>query len=131
MAGKDLTARVRAIFMALPEVTERLSHGAPTWFIRDKKSIATLWIDGHHEVEFAQLWAAAPPGAQEELIGSNPDRFFRPPYVGHRGWIGIRLDRDVDWAEFAEVAEDAFRTIAPKSLIAQLAPHSPIGGADG
>jgi hypothetical protein len=123
MAGKDLTGRVRAIFMALPEVTERLSHGAPTWFIRDKKSIATLWIDGHHEVEYTQLWAAAPQGAQEELIGSNPDRFFRPPYVGHRGWIGVRLDRDVDWAEFAEVAEDAFRTIAPKSLIAQLAPR--------
>ena len=88
----DLAARLRAICMALPEVTERASHGVPTWFVRDKKSFAQLWADGHHGDNFPHLWCAGLPGAQEALIGSAPDRFFRPPYVGHRGWIGARLD---------------------------------------
>jgi hypothetical protein len=116
----DVVTRVRAIFMALPEVTERPSHGVPTWFIRDKKSIATIWPDGHHQDEYAQLWCAAPLGAQQELIAVDPERYFRPRYVGHRGWVGVRMDGDVDWAELAEIAEDAFRAVAPKSLIALL-----------
>lgn len=112
--------RLRAICLALPEVTERLSHGAPTWCVRDKKVFVTFWEHGHHEDEFPHLWCAAPPGAQGELIAADPDRFFRPPYVGHRGWLGVRLDRDPDWAEIAELCEDAYRAIAPKTLIAQL-----------
>jgi hypothetical protein len=108
---------MRAIYLALPEVTERPSHGTPTWFIRDKKSIAMLWADGHHDDEFPHLWCAAPAGAQAELIASAPKTFFRPPYVGHRGWIGVRLDGDIDWAEMAEIAEDAYRTVAPATLI--------------
>jgi hypothetical protein len=114
----DVLTRLRAIFMAFPEVTERLSHGAPTWFIRDKQTIATFWRDGHHEDERSQIWCAALPGAQAELIASDPARYFRPPYVGHRGWIGVCLTSDVDWQEIAEVAEDAYRAIAPKTLIA-------------
>lgn len=62
----------------------------------------------------------APPGAQQELTASGPDRFFRPPYVGGRGWIGVRLDRDVDWAEVGELCRDAYRAIAPPSLAARL-----------
>lgn len=114
------TERIRAIFMALPEVTERPSHGAPTWFIRDKKSIATFWPDGHHQDEFPHLWCAAPPGSQVALVAQDPGRYFRPPYVGHRGWIGIRVDAGLDWAELAEIAEEAFRAVAPKTLIAKL-----------
>ncbi|HUN34819.1 MAG TPA: MmcQ/YjbR family DNA-binding protein [Trebonia sp.] len=113
-------ARLRAICGALPEVTERPSHGAPTWFVRDKKAFATLWADGHHDNHFPHLWCAAAPGDQEALIGSAPDRFFRPPYVGHRGWIGIRLDGEVDWAEIGELCTDAYRAIAPARLAAQL-----------
>ena len=63
---------------------------------------------------------AAPPGAQQELTASDPERFFRPPYVGGRGWIGVRLDRDPDWAEIAELCQDAYRDIAPASLSARL-----------
>jgi hypothetical protein len=63
---------------------------------------------------------AAPPGAQEELVDLEPDRFFRPPYVGHRGWLGVRLDRDVDWDEIAGIVEDAYRQVAPKTLVQQL-----------
>ena len=116
----DLTERMRAICLALPEVTERPSHGAPTWFVRGKSAFVTLWADGHHEDRFPHLWCAAPPGAQTELTGSGPDRFFRPPYVGGRGWIGVRLDRDPDWAEIAELCQDAYRAIAPARLVAQL-----------
>jgi hypothetical protein len=111
---------LREICLDFPRVTERLSHGAPTWFVRDRKSFLTLWADGHHDHEFAHLWCAAPAGAQQGLIAASPAKFFRPPYVGGRGWLGLRLDVDRDWAEIAEVAEDAYRTVAPKSLIADL-----------
>jgi hypothetical protein len=120
--NSDLAGRLRDICLALPEVTERLSHGAPTWFVRDKKSFVTLWASGHHGDDFPHLWCAGLPGAQEALVGSSPGRFFRPPYVGGRGWVGVRLDGPVDWAQLAELCEEAYRTIAPASLIAQLGP---------
>jgi hypothetical protein len=116
----DLAERLREICLALPEATERPSHGAPTWFVRDKSSFVTLWADGHHGNQFPHLWCAAPPGAQAELVAERPDRFFRPPYVGNRGWIGIRLDGDPDWAEIAELCQDAYRVIAPARLVARL-----------
>jgi hypothetical protein len=112
--------RLRAICLAFPEVTERLSHGAPTWFVRDKKGFVTFWEHGHHGDQFPHLWCAAPPGAQQELIAAQPDQFFRPPYVGHRGWVGVRLDRGPDWAEIAEICEDAYRMIAPATLVTEL-----------
>ena len=121
----DLAERLREICGALPEVTERPSHGAPTWFIRDKKSFATLWASGHHEDDFPHLWCAAPPGAQASLVAESPGRFFRPPYVGGRGWIGVRLDGDIDWAEIAELCEDAYRAVAPARLIALLGDSGP------
>ena len=79
-----------------------------------------LWFEGHHDDDFPHLWCAAPPGAQEELVETEPDRFFRPPYVGGRGWIGLRLDRDLDWDEVTALCEDAFRSVAPKRLVAEL-----------
>jgi hypothetical protein len=116
----DLAAEMRAICLALPEVTERESHGAPAWFVRGKSSFATLWAQGHHADDFPHLWCAAPPGAQEALTASEPGRFFRPPYVGGRGWIGVRLDGEIDWAEIAELCQDAYRVIAPARLAALL-----------
>ena len=126
MSGEsDITERVRAVCLALPEVTERASHGAPTWFVRDRKTFVTLWAFGHHDDQFPHLWCAAPPGAQPELIAADPGRFFRPPYVGHRGWLGVRLDGDPDWAEIAELCQDAFRVVAPKTLLARLSKPGP------
>lgn len=116
----DLVAQVRSACIGLPEVTERASHGAPSFFVRDKRSFATVWADGHHDETFAQLWCAAPAGAQALLIADDPDRFFRPPYVGHRGWVGMRLDGAVDWEEVREVCEDAYRAVAPAALVAAL-----------
>jgi hypothetical protein len=116
----SVAERLRVICLALPEVTERPSHGAPTWFVRNRNSFVTLWADGHHDNQFPHLWCAAPPGAQQELVGSEPERFFRPPYVGGRGWIGVRLDPDTDWAEIAELCQDAYRVTAPARLVARL-----------
>ena len=83
-----------------------------------------LWPDGHHDHSFPHLWCAAPPGAQEELVSSEPRQFFRPPYVGGRGWIGVRLDEDLDWVEIAAICEEAYRTIAPRRLVAELDSHA-------
>ena len=110
---------VRAAALALPDTTERTSHSAPTFFVR-KKTFVNFWDDHHGDGRVA-IWASAPPGVQEEVLESEPDRFFRPPYVGHRGWIGYRLDRGpVDWDEVAAVVTDAWRNVAPKTLVARL-----------
>ncbi len=114
----DPQERLRRLCLSLPEVTERLSHGEPTWFVRDKKTFV-MYTDHHHDDRLG-FWCAAPAGAQEALVSSAPDRYFVPPYVGHRGWLGVRLDVPVDWAEVAEVVVDAYRAIAPKRLLARL-----------
>jgi hypothetical protein len=111
--------RVRALCLALPEATERPSHGAPCWFVRDKKTFVMFTNDHHGDGRLA-LWCAAPEGAQEAMIGADPERFFRPPYVGVRGWVGVRLDVRPDWDEIAGIVEDAYRTVAPAKLVAQL-----------
>lgn len=109
--------RLRALCLALPEVTEKSSHGEPTWFVR---RAFVMFADHHHDDRLA-FWAAAPPGTQEELVAADPGRYFRPPYVGGRGWIGVRLDvPDLDWTAIAEIVTDAYRTVASKRLVARL-----------
>lgn len=114
----DLLGRVRAICLALPQTTERLSHGAPAFFA--PKQFVMAWIDGHHDHTFPHLWCAAPPGAQDEMVSTEPDVFFRPPYVGGRGWIGVRLDRGIEHDELAAICEAAYRHIASRAAIAEL-----------
>jgi hypothetical protein len=117
--AKDPLEKLRRLCLALPEATERLSHGEPTWFVRGKKSFAN-YADHHHDDRLA-FWCAAPDGAQEALVALNPERFFRPPYVGTRGWLGVRLDvLPIDWDEIADLVADAYRTVAPKRLVAEL-----------
>jgi len=106
--------------MSFPEVTERLSHSSPTWFIRGKTTFVMLMESGHHQNQFPHLWCAAPLGVQAELIEAEPDRFFKPPYVGVRGWLGVRLDVPVDWDEMTQILEEAYRVVAPKKLVAEL-----------
>jgi hypothetical protein len=117
----DPLPRLRALCLALPEVTEKVSHGEPTWFVR---RVFVMYAERHHDDRVA-FWCAAPPGAQEELVAAEPERFFRPPYVGGRGWLGVRLDRDPDWTEIAEIVTDAHRQIAPARLVARLPPPDP------
>jgi hypothetical protein len=109
---------LRRLCLALPEVTERLSHGEPTWFVQGKKTFV-MFANHHHDDRLA-FWCAAPDGAQEMLVASDPERFFRPPYVGHRGWLGVYLDVPADWDQIADLVVDAYRVVAPKRLAAAL-----------
>ena len=113
---EDTLKRIREICLGLPETSERLSHGAPTFFVREKRSFLMVLADHHGDGRFA-IWCAAPEGAQSMLVEADPDRFFVPPYVGHRGWLGVRLDRGLDWNELAGIAEDAYAEVAPPKLV--------------
>ena len=114
----DPIETLRRLCVALPEVTERLSHGEPTWFVQGKKTFVTT-SDHHHDDRVA-FWCAASPGAQEVLVGADPMRFFRPKYVGHRGWLGVYLDVPQDWDQIADLVTDAYREVAPRRLVEQL-----------
>jgi hypothetical protein len=116
--AEDPLARLRAICLAFPEASERLSHGEPTWFVGGKKSFAT-YADHHHDDRLA-FWCPAPEGVQAEMVAAEPERFFVPPYVGGRGWLGVRLDVSVDWDEVAGIVEEAYRLVAPRKLVARL-----------
>jgi hypothetical protein len=118
MGPTRLEEEIRRICLGLPGVTERLSHSAPAFFAG--KQFLMLWPDGHHDHHFPHLWCAAPLGTQDELVRLEPDRFFRPPYVGGRGWLGVRLDAEIDWEEIRAICEEAFRTVAPSKLVAAL-----------
>jgi hypothetical protein len=109
-------ARLREICLALPETSERLSHGAPTFFVRGKRAFLMVLTDHHGDGRFA-IWCAAPDGMQKMLVDADPDRFFVPPYVGHRGWLGARLDGELNWDELTGIAEDAYAEVAPARLV--------------
>jgi hypothetical protein len=112
--------RLRKICLALPETTEKLSHGEPTWFAGAKGRVFVS-LSNHHHDDRLGFWCAAPPGEQQALVSSAPGRFFVPPYVGHKGWLGVYLDvGDVDWPEVAELVEESYRFVAAKKLLAQL-----------
>jgi hypothetical protein len=108
--------RIREICLGLPETSERPSHGAPTFFVREKRAFLMVLTNHHGDGRFA-IWCAAAPGTQQLLVDADPERFFRPPYVGHRGWLGVRLDRGLDWDELAGIAEDAYAEVAPAKLV--------------
>ncbi|MHC1560793.1 MmcQ/YjbR family DNA-binding protein [Actinomycetospora sp. C-140] len=114
---------VRGVCAALPEVGERPTHGAPTWFVR-RRSFAKFVDPKEHRFDepHVALWAAAPPGARQELVAADPEQFFPPPFGG-RDWIALRLDLrpdGPDWAEVREVLTDAYREVAPQTLVALL-----------
>jgi hypothetical protein len=109
--------RLRALCLALPEATERLSHGEPTWFVR---KVFVTFAGRHHDDRVA-CWCAATAEERDALVAEDPGRFFVPPYVGGRGWLGVYLDvPGVDWAELDEIVREAYRLVAPKRLAALL-----------
>ena len=111
-----LLASLRAACLALPGVEERVNHGMPTFAVVRRTAFCNL----HHPAgDRPTLWFKAAPGTQTELVDQEPDRFFVPPYVGPRGWVGLRLDVDLDWNEVAAVVEDAWRLVATKSHLAE------------
>lgn len=107
--------RLRKLCLALPEAEERETWDIPTYRIRGKIFALESAIDGR-----AAVWCKAQPGSQEVLVGADPQRFFLPPYLGHKGWVGMWLDRAVNWAEVAELVRRSYCLIAPKKLVAKL-----------
>jgi predicted DNA-binding protein (MmcQ/YjbR family) len=107
--------RLRAVCLAFPEAVESGGVGDPSFKVRDKIFAMQHRMDGR-----PSLWVKAPDGVQEMLVGAVPERFFRPPYVGHRGWVGLGLDGELDWDELADLVEESYRMTAPKRLSAQI-----------
>lgn len=123
-ARENTLARIRQLCLVLPETSERPSHGAPTFFVRGKRAFVMVLTNHHGDGRFA-IWCAAPDGMQAMLVEADPERFFVPPYVGHRGWLGVRLDRGLHWEELAGIVEDAYTEVAPPRLLAQLREQLP------
>jgi hypothetical protein len=109
----DPLSKVRSICLALPETYEKEAWGGPTFRVR-KGKMFVMYVNNHHGDGILGIWCAAPLGAQAMLIDLDPDRFFKPPYVGVNGWVGVRLDRAVDWTEVASLIEDGYRSAVPK-----------------
>ena len=116
LSGEKQIHRVRKICSALPETTEKLSHGEPTWFVR--KKVFAMFSNNHHNDGHIAVTVPAAIGIQAALIKASPEKFYRPPYVGVRGWIGIELDRVSD-KELAMHITEAWKLMAPPKLAAQ------------
>ena len=121
MRDKGAIARLRAICLALPEANERVSHGEPTWFAGKGKVFAML-DNHHHGASHLAAWLPAGSGAQEALIESDSKRYFRPPYVGSSGWIGVVLDTRPDWDMVTALVREAYRHVATKALVLRMTP---------
>jgi hypothetical protein len=106
--------RLREICLALPEATEKEAWGECTFRVGGKMFAMT--DNDHHDSGHVAVWVKAPPMVQEILVGSAPARFFKPPYVGHKGWVGVRLDVKVDWGELAAILKDGYLMSAPNRL---------------
>lgn len=110
--------------MSLPEATEKRSHGEPTWFAGNGKVFAML-DDHHHGADHLSVWLPLPLGAQDALVDRDPRRFFRPPYVGAKGWVAVALDGKPDWSMVASLVREAYLHVASRKLRARLlaGPH--------
>jgi hypothetical protein len=119
-ASEKRIERVRKICMALPEAAEKLSHGEPTWFAGKGKVFASI-DDHHHGAPHCSVWLPQPLGVQEALVDAQPERFFRPPYVGPSGWIGVVIDTKPDWGVVAGLIREAYLHVATEKLRKRLA----------
>jgi len=106
--------RLRAICLALPETSEKMAWGEPTWRVKGK--LFAQLDNHHHGADHLAVWLPAPLGEQESLVFLDPQRFFRPPYVGPRGWVGVRIDRGPDWKLVTSLVTQAYREVAPSRL---------------
>ena len=122
--GESATELVRAICMDLPLVVERLSHGEASWFVNDKKNFVAM-SDHHHDDRVSVTFAAG-AGVQESLVEEDPERYYRPPYVGGRGWVGAYLDDESNapqWDRIAYLIVDAWLLVAPPKVRELLDPQ--------
>ena len=116
----DPGERLRQICLTLPEAVEKTAWGDPTYRVGDKIFAMEKRGDGR-----VSVWCKAPPGSQQVLVGADPELFFVPPYVGHGGWVGMRLDTGPDWQEVATLVARSYRLIAPRRLSKQLGQEIP------
>lgn len=107
----DASERLRTICLALPEATEVLMRRGPTFRVADR---IFAWDRPWRGA--ASVWCKVPPGSQAVLVGADPARFFVPPFVGTKGWIGVRLDDTTDWDEVTALVRRSHRLIAPPRL---------------
>jgi len=114
-AKSDPLARLREVCFSLPEVTEKEAWGEATFRVKEK--MFAMVSNNHHNDGIVAVWCKAPLGMQELLIDADPERFYKPPYVGPNGWIGVRLDRKVDWEELHGLLAEAWRMTAPKKML--------------
>jgi predicted DNA-binding protein (MmcQ/YjbR family) len=121
---KSPVERLRAICLALPDTTEKVAWGEPTWRVRGR--LFAQLDNHHHGAEHLAVWLPAPLGEQESMIFLDPVRFFRPPYVGQRGWVGVRIDRRPNWTLIAAVVKQAYQVVAPSRLRETVGPAAPI-----
>ncbi len=113
-------ARLRKLCLALPEAHEAEAWGEPTFRVCNKLFAMHAAANNHHGAGRPAVWIKAARGNQDLMVRTDPDRFFVPPYVGPSGWIGVWLDRGVDWDELRELLRDAYRLTAPRKLLAKL-----------
>ena len=117
--GLNVLDRLRAICLAFPGAYEKVAWRAPTFRVGERQF--AMWVDNHHGVGFAGVWLKAPGGAQEELVASDPERFYVPPYVGKGGWVGVKTDGKTDWKLLAGLLEEAYRGAAAGQSAARIA----------
>src|SRR5262247_2160475 len=113
-AARTPVERLRRICLALPETTEKIAWGEPTWLVKGK--LFAQLDDHHHGADHLAVWLPAPLGEQEAMVFADPTRFFRPPYVGVRGWVGVRIDGQVDWGVVSKLVAQAYGMVAPPRL---------------
>jgi hypothetical protein len=104
--------QVRRIALGFPGAEEKLSHGSPSFHVRGKMFLT--FVDDHHGDGRLAVWCKSTDEEQRRLVARTPSRFYVPPYVGVKGWVGVSLDAEsADWIELAMLVEEAWRSVAP------------------
>lgn len=110
----DVLKKLRALCLALPETSEKEAWGGPTFRVKGK--MFAMYADNHHGSGHVAVWCNADADARDTVIAADSGRFFVPPYVGVRGWLGVRLDKRIGWKRITEIVEHSYRLTAPKRL---------------
>jgi predicted DNA-binding protein (MmcQ/YjbR family) len=113
---ESLIEKLRTLCMSFPEANEKASHGEPTWFAGPKGKVFAMLDNHHHGAKHLAVWIPQPFGVKEALVQNEPERFFTPPYVGVKGWVGVVLDDATDWDELRSLVRDSFLQVASPKL---------------
>lgn len=112
----ELLKKVRELCLSFPETSEKEAWGGPTFRVKDKMFV--MYMDDHHGDGRLALWCKADADDRDALVAGDPRRFFVPPYVGPKGWLGVRIDKRIAWSRVSALAEQSFRLAAPQRVLA-------------